>query len=198
MPNNSKEITQKAKLTDRQQLGAIKHQNFYSLECEEDIGVISFSNKNSYSKELLQLSEDTKEKWSPSDSQLLENSKNIELEYMPNPYYLQTMQPFITGNMRMILYDWMIEVCSELLLKRETFFLAVNYCDRYLSRNPSVNKEIYQLIGLSCMYLASKIEEVNPPSIIDWGSSADNGYSFEEIIDMEKKLLKGMQQFPTG
>ena len=60
-----------------------------------------------------------------------------------------------------------MEVCSELTLKRETFHLAVNYVDRFLSRNASVKKEEYQLIGLTCMYIAAKSEEVLPPFIAD-------------------------------
>jgi len=35
--------------------------------------------------------------------------------------------------MRAILLDWMMEVCAEFNLKRETFHLAVIYVDRYLS-----------------------------------------------------------------
>ena len=35
--------------------------------------------------------------------------------------------------MRAILIDWMMEVCSDYLFKRETFHLSVNFVDRYLS-----------------------------------------------------------------
>jgi cyclin E len=42
--------------------------------------------------------------------------------------------------MRAILLDWMMEVCMEFTLKRETFHLAVNYVDRYLSYNENIPK----------------------------------------------------------
>ena len=42
--------------------------------------------------------------------------------------------------MRAILVDWMMEVCSEFHLKRETFHLAVAYLDRHLSRSETVPK----------------------------------------------------------
>ncbi len=35
--------------------------------------------------------------------------------------------------MREILIDWMIEVCEEFMLKRETLYLSVNYIDRYIT-----------------------------------------------------------------
>ncbi|OMJ76763.1 hypothetical protein SteCoe_23775 [Stentor coeruleus] len=166
-----------------------------ALDCEEDIEVINMPITSFYSKEPFQpiLSDvNSLTTWQLSDDSYMQSLKAKELEYMANPYYLQTMQPHITLNMRMILYDWMMEVCSELTLKRETFHLAINYCDRYLSRNYGVKKEEYQLIGLTCMYLAAKIEEVLPPTLTDWASSADNGYSTCLIIQMEKHLLKNI------
>lgn len=35
--------------------------------------------------------------------------------------------------MREILIDWMMEVCEEFMLKRDTLFIAVDYIDRYLT-----------------------------------------------------------------
>ena len=37
--------------------------------------------------------------------------------------------------MRAILLDWMMEVSSEFLMKRETYHLAVMYVDKYLSKH---------------------------------------------------------------
>lgn len=33
-----------------------------------------------------------------------------------------------------ILFDWLIEVAHSFNFKRETFYLAMNYVERYLSR----------------------------------------------------------------
>lgn len=35
--------------------------------------------------------------------------------------------------MRSILIDWMMEVCMEFMLKRQTFSTSVFFVDRYLS-----------------------------------------------------------------
>ena len=55
-----------------------------------------------------------------------------ELEYraLPDAFVRQpNLQPY----MRMLLLEWMMEVCQEYRLKRETFHLAVNFTDRFVS-----------------------------------------------------------------
>jgi len=42
--------------------------------------------------------------------------------------------------MRTILLDWMMEVCAEFGLKRETFNLSLNYTDRYLLSEPGLDE----------------------------------------------------------
>lgn len=39
----------------------------------------------------------------------------------------------ITHRMRKVLLDWMWEMSAELGFKRQTYYLAVNYTDRFLS-----------------------------------------------------------------
>ena len=60
--------------------------------------------------------------------------------------------------MRAILIDWMMEVCMEFTLKRETFHISLNLVDRYLSKVPHIQKMELQLVGLASMYIAAKIE----------------------------------------
>jgi len=81
-----------------------------------------------------------------------------EMEYAPDPHYFETKQTHITWIMRAILLDWMMEVCMEFTLKRETFHYAVNYVDRYLLAVPNIQKWELQLVGVTAMYLASKVE----------------------------------------
>lgn len=39
----------------------------------------------------------------------------------------------ITVKMRAILFDWIMEVSEEFMLKRETFYIAINLVDRFLN-----------------------------------------------------------------
>ncbi len=57
--------------------------------------------------------------------------------------------------------DWMIEVISVYNFLNETFFLAVCIMDKFLATTPQIliDKDIH-LLGIICMYLASKEEEI--------------------------------------
>ena len=90
--------------------------------------------------------------------------KEKELGYMPSARYLSgQFQPQLNVRMRAILIDWMIEVCQEFRLKRETLHYAVNFVDRYLSKVAEVRRGSLQLVGVTALFIASKIEEIYPP-----------------------------------
>lgn len=108
--------------------------------------------------------------------------------YRPDPNYIDNAQPNLKWKMRSILLDWMQEVCSDYLLKRETFYYAVNYVDRYLSAVPAVEKKNLQLVGLTALYLAAKVEEVLLPKVENMVLAANNTYTASQITKMETTL----------
>lgn len=65
--------------------------------------------------------------------------------------------PTLQPQMRAILLDWLIEVCEVYKLHRETYYLAMDYIDRYLSIRHDVPKNQLQLIGITCLFIASKV-----------------------------------------
>ena len=65
--------------------------------------------------------------------------------------------PTLQPRMRAILLDWLIEVCEVYKLHRETYYLAMDYIDRYLSTHQNVPKSQLQLIGITCLFIASKV-----------------------------------------
>lgn len=42
-------------------------------------------------------------------------------------------------------------------LKREIVFIAMNYMDRYLANAPTVDKRMFQLLAMTCVYLSIKL-----------------------------------------
>jgi len=42
-------------------------------------------------------------------------------------------------------------------MKRESYYLAINYVDKYLSTINTIKAEV-QLVGAACMFMASKME----------------------------------------
>lgn len=108
-----------------------------------------------------------------------------ERKYMPMNYFKKS----ITEGVRRVLVDWMGEVAVEYNLKHETLFHATNLLDRYQTQ-ASVSRKQFQLLGCACLALAGKYEEIDPPSTDDYVYITAETYTFQEIIDMELKVLK--------
>ena len=62
--------------------------------------------------------------------------------------------------------------------------------DRFLSAHQNIKKEELQLIGVTALFLAAKMEEVYSPRVADFAKSTDNGYNVDQIVKMEKLMLK--------
>ena len=75
-------------------------------------------------------------------------------------------------------------------MKRETLYLAFYYVDKFLSLESNVKNDEFQLLGLTAMYVACKMEEVYPIQTSDFLLSADNLYSLDQIASMELALYR--------
>ena len=78
----------------------------------------------------------------------------VEKKRRPLPDYMEKVQKDINPAMRDILLDWLVEVAEEYKLVSDTLYLTVSYVDRFLSHH-SVNRNKLQLLGVSCMLIAS-------------------------------------------
>jgi hypothetical protein len=112
-----------------------------------------------------------------------------EQRCMADPYYLEKSQKHLTWSMRMILLDWMMEVCAEFRLKRDTFHSATNFVDRYLTLVPDVEKSQLQLVGVTALYAAAKLEGIDAPKAADFAQSTDGCYTVGQIVAMEVRLV---------
>lgn len=113
----------------------------------------------------------------------------------PNPHYMDH-QTECQWSMRAVLMDWLVQVHARFTLLPETLFLAVNYIDRFLSCKV-VSLAKLQLVGATAIFLASKYEEVNCPSIQEIVYMVDNGYTQDEILKAERFMLS-MLAFELG
>ncbi|KAE9550827.1 hypothetical protein FO519_005955 [Halicephalobus sp. NKZ332] len=100
-----------------------------------------------------------------------------------------TQHEKLTYNMRLIVVDWMNEVCSDKRLHRETFHLAVDYFDRFLKLSNGVVCGQLQLIACAALIIATKIEEIYPPKISEICEYTDGGVSPDLAIKMEECML---------
>ena len=102
--------------------------------------------------------------------------------------------------MRGILIDWLVQVHLRFKLLPETLFVTVNLIDRYSELMP-IKRSEYQLLGVTCMLIASKYEDINPPEVRDFIYITDYTYTRGQILDCETEVLKALDfdlTFPTS
>ncbi|KAK7895414.1 hypothetical protein WMY93_020739 [Mugilogobius chulae] len=110
----------------------------------------------------------------------------LEAEQSVRPNFLQGQE--VTGNMRAILIDWLVQVSLKFRLLQETMYMTVAIIDRFLQDNPVPKKQL-QLVGVTAMFVASKFEEMYPPEISDFAFVTDHAYTPAQIRSMERNIL---------
>ena len=119
---------------------------------------------------------------------------NTEHKYLPSQEYMNTVQSDINQNMRGILLNWLVEVAEEYNLSSQTLYLSANYIDRFLSVVPVVRDKL-QLVGVSCVFIASKYEEIFPPTAMDFSFITDDAYTVKEVISSLNGLNSKQDHF---
>jgi cyclin A len=114
-----------------------------------------------------------------------------EQQPLANPDYLRT-QTEVHEKMRTILIDWFVDVALKFKLHPETYFLAVNIVDRYLSV-ASVARTQLQLVGITAIWIAAKYEEMWAPTVAECVSITANTYNRDEVMRMERTILAALQ-----
>jgi len=95
------------------------------------------------------------------------------------------------------LVDWLVAVHGKFKLSFETFLLCVwllKYClgdDDF----KSLKRGNLQLLGCTCMYIASKVEETryNLPNPKDYVYISDKAFTVKDLLKMEQEVLKTVQ-----
>lgn len=122
----------------------------------------------------------------------------LDLKKYANPNCLGNQEE-INVKMRRILVDWLIDVHMKFKLLPETLFITINLVDRYTEMH-QIKRKNYQLIGVTCMLIASKYEEIYPPFIKDFIYITDQAYTKDQIVNTEVEILQSLGfelTFPT-
>ncbi|KAK4772794.1 hypothetical protein SAY86_014569 [Trapa natans] len=120
---------------------------------------------------------------------IYDNLRFAELLRWPYHGYIEMVQRDITKGMRGILINWLVEVSEEYSLTSDTLYITVHLIDWFLSQN-FIERSRLQLLGITCMLLASKYEEIYAPRVDELCAMTDNTYTREEVLRMEGQLLK--------
>lgn len=115
---------------------------------------------------------------------MLKNEENFLplIDYMEN-------QEDLKPKMRSLGLEWISEVAGKFKLLPETFFLTVNYLDRFLSKVAVVRADL-QLALVSAMKVAAKYEEIYPPENSDYLYICDGAYTEEQLLACEAAILQ--------
>lgn len=100
--------------------------------------------------------------------------------------------PALQPRMRIILLDWLIEVCEVYRLHRDTYSLAQDFIDRYLLKSENLPKTQLQLVGITALFLAAKMEEIYPPKLSEFAYVTDGTCEESEIIEKELSILSAL------
>ncbi|OBS57830.1 hypothetical protein A6R68_11050, partial [Neotoma lepida] len=85
------------------------------------------------------------------------NMLQKENRYIHDKHF-EVLHSDLEPQMRSILLDWLLEVCEVYTLHRETFYLAQDFFDRFMLTQKDINKNMLQLIGITSLFIASKLE----------------------------------------
>ena len=107
----------------------------------------------------------------------------------PSPQFLKHHP--IPDKLRAKLMDWMIEVLTIYHQREETFFRCFQLFDTflYLTKDPLPISKLH-LIGVSCLAIASKQEEVSPLRLLNIQEDiCKSKYTTNELIETELLIL---------
>jgi hypothetical protein len=98
----------------------------------------------------------------------------------------------ISSTSRTKMVSWMMEIFASYASEPLTFFLAVEIMDNYLQKtNKIFNENDIHLIGMVCMYMASKMEDIIPLHMVHIKTKIGHDkFSQQEIIMLERDILK--------
>eukprot|EP01067_Filipodium_phascolosomae_P003680 Filipodium_phascolosomae@DN2657_c0_g1_i4.p1 len=127
----------------------------------------------------------------PYAQQIVKHMKDQEIVFAVSADFLDRQED-ISGRMRAILVDWLVEVHHRFKLRQETLYLAINYLNRFLAKK-QVRASKLQLLGTTCMWLACKFEEIYQPEIGDFEFITDKTCLREDLLEMEMLVVNTLE-----
>ncbi len=85
--------------------------------------------------------------------------------------------------------EWTYQVVDHFDLSREIVAISISYLDRYLQTR-RVNKKVFQLAAMTCLYLAAKINEADKLNITSLIGLSRGFFTTEHIVAMEESILR--------
>jgi hypothetical protein len=117
--------------------------------------------------------------------------RDREAKYHVDPLLFKR-QADINSRMRLISVSWMHQLSIYLKLEYDTFFVAVQILDRYLS-TAIVSRDKLQLVAVGAMFIACKYEETTYPRAKELAALTDDSYTRGDVLKIERKILRSLR-----
>lgn len=178
------------------------------IELKENINLAEIENKNYFNENdeesinnyNLRINNELKKDFSSEEYKRFEtifvrelHSKEILQTYLEDENIVKNSlnRHKITERMRTRMVDWMIEVINNYKCDEGSFFLAVNLMDDYFSLyEGTLEPQDLHLIGVTCMFTASKIQDIYPLRLkMVYEKIAHKKIPMEDIKKKESEIL---------
>lgn len=127
------------------------------------------------------------------DDRVLHNLLRMEERYLINSKLFECVQRNeITPDNRRTVAEWMLEVCEELRCQSDVFSLAMSYLDRFLSVC-RIRRSAFQIVGSTCLLIASKVRETCPISPDKLVFYAANSFKLDDLWVWELLILSKLK-----
>ena len=127
-----------------------------------------------------------------------ENFRNIKADekvnicnYSSKDRFYFKEKIFYNEKIRGIILQWIVKNSNRWLLNDDTIFMAMNLMDRFISTFKVESKYII-LIETASFFIATKYEDIYPPSVAEFSAICKFSHSPSEIIKMEHIILSGL------
>lgn len=98
----------------------------------------------------------------------------------------------LVRRMRKILVNWLMEVHHKFRLAHYTLFLGINLLDRYLCVK-QLGRADLQLCGSTCLWIASKYNEIYAPTMDDFVFISDGAFKATQLCKMEMHIMAALR-----
>lgn len=107
-------------------------------------------------------------------------------------YLVRTQQHGMTRSWRRKICHWMFQTAREFDLQMDSVANAMHFLDQFLSRT-SVDRAALQLMGMVCLWVATKVHEARPILIAEMAIMCERKFSREDMLDAEQQLATLIQ-----
>ena len=130
--------------------------------------------------------------------------RSDEDNFIPDPNYMGEKQPHLKPEYRFTIVEWITNIVYNMQrqvsagldnannFSTDTLYLAVYLIDRFLSKTPNLRGDKFQLVGITCLLIASKYEDIFSIKLDDVFKVSYKAYSKKEIKAMEIAILESL------